>query len=118
MDVHPRRVDYLTSNMSGGNQQKVILARWMSASADILIFDEPTKGVDVGAKAEIYRLMEELVASGKSIIVVSSELPEAVGICDRIIVMCEGKIVAELEDSIDFNTDKILDHAIGGSESE
>jgi len=118
MDVHPRRVDYLTSNMSGGNQQKVILARWMSANVDILIFDEPTKGVDVGAKAEIYRLMEELVASGKSIIVVSSELPEAVGISDRIIVMCEGKIVAELEDSIDFNTDKILDHAIGGSENE
>ena len=61
MDVHPRRVDYLTSNMSGGNQQKVILARWMATDVDIIIFDEPTKGVDVGAKAEIYRLMEELV---------------------------------------------------------
>ena len=118
MDVHPRRVDYLTSNMSGGNQQKVILSRWMSTSADILIFDEPTKGVDVGAKAEIYRLMEELAANGKSIIVVSSELPEAVGISDRIMVMCEGKIVAELTDRVDFNTDKILDHAIGGSENE
>lgn len=117
MDVNPRRVDYLTRNMSGGNQQKVILARWMSASADILIFDEPTKGVDVGAKAEIYRLMEALVAEGKSIIVVSSELPEAVGISDRIMVMCDGKIVAELKDKVDFNTDKILDHAIGGSEN-
>lgn len=118
MDVHPRRIDYLTSNMSGGNQQKVILARWMSTSADILIFDEPTKGVDVGAKAEIYRLMEELVAKGKSIIVVSSELPEAVGISDRIIAMCEGKIVAQLEERVDFNIEKILDHAIGGSEDE
>lgn len=118
MDVHPRRVDYLTRNMSGGNQQKVILARWMSTSADILIFDEPTKGVDVGAKAEIYRLMEELAAEGKSIIVVSSELPEAVGISDRVMVMCEGRIVAELEDPEDFNTDKILDHAIGGSQNE
>ena len=73
MDVHPRRVDYLTSNMSGGNQQKVILARWMATDVDIIIFDEPTKGVDVGAKAEIYRLMEGLVEEGKSIIVVSSE---------------------------------------------
>ena len=69
--------------MSGGNQQKVILARWMSTDVDIIIFDEPTKGVDVGAKAEIYRLMEELVEAGKSIIVVSSELPEAMGISDR-----------------------------------
>ncbi|MGF7018463.1 ribose transport system ATP-binding protein [Lachnospiraceae bacterium PF1-21] len=118
MDVHPRRVDYLTANMSGGNQQKVILARWMSANVDILIFDEPTKGVDVGAKAEIYRLMEELVAEGKSIIVVSSELPEAVGISDRIIIMSEGKIVAELQDRVDFNTDRILDHAIGGNGNE
>ena len=90
MDVHPRRVDYMTSNMSGGNQQKVILARWMSTDVDIIIFDEPTKGVDVGAKAEIYRLMEQLVEDGKSIIVVSSELPEALVISDRMIIMSEG----------------------------
>lgn len=115
MDVHPRRVDYLTKNMSGGNQQKVILARWMSTNADILIFDEPTKGVDVAAKAEIYRLMEMLVEEGKSIIVVSSELPEAMGISDRIIVMCEGKIAVEMENRVDFNTDYILDNAIGGN---
>ena len=114
MDVHPRRVDYLTSNMSGGNQQKVILARWMSTDVDIIIFDEPTKGVDVGAKAEIYSLMEDLVAAGKSIIVVSSELPEAMGISDRIIVMSEGKITAELTSKIDFVEDSILDLAIGG----
>ncbi|MDD3339211.1 MAG: sugar ABC transporter ATP-binding protein [Lachnospiraceae bacterium] len=114
MDVHPRRVDYLTKNMSGGNQQKVILARWMSTDVDIIIFDEPTKGVDVAAKAEIYRLMEELVAEGKSLIVVSSELPEAMGISDRIIVMSEGRITAELESNVDFETDSILDFAIGG----
>ena len=114
MDVHPRRVDYLTSNMSGGNQQKVILARWMSTDVDIIIFDEPTKGVDVGAKAEIYRLMEELVEAGKSIIVVSSELPEAMGISDRIIVMSEGKVTAELTNEVDFDEDSILDLAIGG----
>ena len=110
MDVHPRRVDYMTSNMSGGNQQKVILARWMSTDVDIIIFDEPTKGVDVGAKAEIYRLMEELVEAGKSIIVVSSELPEAMGI----IIMSEGKITAELTNEVDFDEDSILDLAIGG----
>ena len=115
MDVHPRRVDYLTKNMSGGNQQKVILARWMSTNADILIFDEPTKGVDVGAKAEIYRLMEQLVEEGKSIIVISSELPEVIGVSDRIFVMCEGKITAELQNRVDFNTNYILDNAIGGN---
>ena len=115
MDVHPRRVDYLTSNMSGGNQQKVILARWMATDVDIIIFDEPTKGVDVGAKAEIYRLMEGLVEEGKSIIVVSSELPEAMGISDRIIVMSEGKVTAELTSKVDFVEDSILDLAIGGN---
>ena len=114
MDVHPRKPDYLTKNMSGGNQQKVILARWMSADTDIIIFDEPTKGVDVAAKAEIYRLMEELVAKGKSLIVVSSELPEAMGISDRLIVMSEGKIVAVKNDPEKFDTDEILDDAIGG----
>lgn len=114
LDVHPRRIDYLTVNMSGGNQQKVILARWMSTDVDIIIFDEPTKGVDVGAKAEIYRLMEELVASGKSLIVVSSELPEVMGICDRAIVMSEGRVTAELNRD-EFDSDKILDYAIGGN---
>ena len=114
MDINPKKPDYLTKNMSGGNQQKVILARWMSADTDIIIFDEPTKGVDVAAKAEIYRLMEELVAEGKSLIVVSSELPEAMGISDRLIVMSEGHISAELTDREKFDTDEILDYAIGG----
>lgn len=115
MDVHPRRIDYLTKNMSGGNQQKVILARWMSTDVDIIIFDEPTKGVDVGAKAEIYRLMEEMVAAGKSLIVVSSELPEVMGISDRIMIMCEGHISGELNRGEDYNEDVILNLAIGGN---
>ncbi len=114
LDVHPRRIDYLTVNMSGGNQQKVILARWMSTAVDVIIFDEPTKGVDVGAKAEIYRLMEELVAEGKSLIVVSSEIPEVMGISDRIIVMSEGLMTATL-DREQFDSHKILDYAIGGN---
>ena len=115
LDVHPRRIDYLTKNMSGGNQQKVILARWMSTKADIIIFDEPTKGVDVGAKAEIYRLMEEMVQSGKSLIVVSSELPEVIGISDRIFIMSEGRISGELTDKSEFVEDGMLDLAIGGA---
>lgn len=116
LDIHPNDPSYLTLNMSGGNQQKVILARWMSTNVDIIIFDEPTKGVDVGAKAEIYRLMEEMITSGKSIIVVSSELPEVMGLSDRIIVMGEGKVNAVL-DRNDFGTsDQMLDYAIGGTE--
>ncbi len=115
MDVHPRRIDYLTKNMSGGNQQKVILARWMSTDVDIIIFDEPTKGVDVAAKAEIYRLMEEMVADGKSLIVVSSELPEVMGISDRILIMCEGHINGELKRGDDYDEDAILNMAIGGN---
>ena len=115
LDINPRLPHYLTSNMSGGNQQKVILAKWMSTDVDIIIFDEPTKGVDVAAKAEIYRLMEDLVAEGKSLIVVSSELPEAMGLSDRLIVMSEGQITAELSDREAFDSDVILNYAIGGN---
>ena len=115
LDINPKLPEYLTVNMSGGNQQKVILAKWMSTDVDIIIFDEPTKGVDVAAKAEIYRLMEELVAEGKSLIVVSSELPEAMGLSDRLIVMSEGKITAELSDRDAFDSDAILNYAIGGN---
>ena len=76
--------------LSGGNQQKVVLAKWMLTDADILILDEPTRGIDVGAKAEIYGLMEEMVANGKTVIMVSSEMPEILGMSDRILVMREG----------------------------
>ncbi|EOS22777.1 hypothetical protein C806_03390 [Lachnospiraceae bacterium 3-1] len=115
LDINPNKPEYLTVNMSGGNQQKVILARWMSTDIDVIIFDEPTKGVDVAAKAEIYRLMEELVEEGKSLIVVSSELPEAMGISDRLIVMSEGKITKALTDREAFHSDEILNYAIGGN---
>lgn len=114
LEIHPNNPAYLTVNMSGGNQQKVILARWMSTDIDVIIFDEPTKGVDVAAKAEIYRLMEELVENGKSLIVVSSELPEAIGLSDRLIVMSEGRITKELTDREAFDSDAILNYAIGG----
>ena len=77
-------------NLSGGNQQKVILGRWLLTDPEILLLDEPTRGIDVGAKYEIYQLMNRLVEDGKSIIVVSSEMPELFGVCDRIMVMSNG----------------------------
>ena len=83
-------------NLSGGNQQKVLLAKWMFADPDILILDEPTRGIDVGAKYEIYCIINELVASGKSVIMISSELPEVIGMSDNIVVMFEGKITGTL----------------------
>ena len=85
-----------TKNLSGGNQQKVILGKWLACDSDIIIFDEPTRGIDVGAKQEIYLLMNKLVQEGKSIIIVSSELPEMIGMSDRVLVVCNGKITAEI----------------------
>jgi len=87
----------LLKNLSGGNQQKVVIAKWLIKDSDILIFDEPTRGIDVGAKSEIYTLMNELVKAGKSIIMISSELTEILRMSDRIVVMCEGKITGELD---------------------
>ena len=90
-------VDQLVINLSGGNQQKVVIGKWLIGDADILIFDEPTRGIDVGAKEEIYELMNRLADEGKSIIMISSELAEILRMSDRIIVMCEGKITGELD---------------------
>ncbi len=89
-------VEQLVGNLSGGNQQKVLLAKWMFADPDILILDEPTRGIDVGAKYEIYCIINDLVAAGKSVIMISSELPEVIGMSDRIYVMNEAKIVGEI----------------------
>ncbi|MBE7019445.1 MAG: sugar ABC transporter ATP-binding protein [Ruminococcaceae bacterium] len=94
-------------NLSGGNQQKVVIAKWLIRNCDILIFDEPTRGIDVGAKSEIYALMNELAQQGKSIIMISSELTEVLRMSDRIIVMCEGKITGEL-DIKDANQEEIM----------
>ena len=92
-------VEQNVGNLSGGNQQKVLLAKWMFAEPDILILDEPTRGIDVGAKYEIYCIINQLVAEGKSVIMISSEMPEILGMCDRIYVMNEGKMVGELAGS-------------------
>jgi putative multiple sugar transport system ATP-binding protein len=86
----------LAVNLSGGNQQKVVLSKWLFANPDILILDEPTRGIDVGAKFEIYTIINRLASEGKGIILISSELPEILGMSDRIYVMRNGKIVGEL----------------------
>ena len=100
-------IDQLVVNLSGGNQQKVVIAKWLVRNCDILIFDEPTRGIDVGAKSEIYHLMTELAAEGKSIIMISSEMPEVLRMSDRIIVMCEGRKTAEI-DIADATQEKIM----------
>ena len=96
--------------LSGGNQQKVVLAKWLVRDTDILIVDEPTRGIDVGAKEEIYRLLERLASEGKSIIVISSELPELLRIADRIVVMASGRITGELTNE-DASQNRIMDYA-------
>ncbi len=89
-------LEALTAGLSGGNQQKIALAKWLARSCDVLLIDEPTRGVDVGAKAEIYQLLDELACEGKALLVVSSELPELIGLCRRILVMREGRIAGEV----------------------
>jgi len=103
-------VEQLVMNLSGGNQQKVVVAKWLISNSKILIFDEPTRGIDVGAKQEIYELMNRLVREGKSIIMISSEMPEILRMSDRIIVMCEGKKTAEF-DVAEATQEKIMNAA-------
>lgn len=103
-------------NLSGGNQQKVVLAKWLGVESNVLIFDEPTRGIDVGAKLEIYKLMNELVEMGISIIMISSELPEVLAMSNRIMVMHNNKIKAVLENNEDVDQETIMYYATGGEE--
>lgn len=97
----------LVKNLSGGNQQKVIIGKWLAANSELIIFDEPTRGIDVGAKAEIYKLMNEVIANGKTILLISSEMEELMGMSDRIIVLAEGRITGELKKE-EFNQETIM----------
>ena len=112
LNIKTPNKDQLIKNLSGGNQQKVILAKWLLLSPDILIIDEPTRGIDVGAKKEIYELLNELKESGKAIIMISSDLPEVLGISDRILVMSEGKITGELNRE-EATQEKIMKLSVG-----
>ena len=109
-------MEQLLKNLSGGNQQKVIIARWLMKDSDIFIFDEPTRGIDIGAKSEIYDLIEELAANGKSIIMISSELSEIQRLSDRVVVMCEGRITNEI-DIKDATQEEIMKYATMREES-
>jgi len=111
LDVRPDDPRRLASELSGGNQQKVVLARWLLHASAVLLLDEPTRGVDVGAKADVYRVIAELAARGLAIVMVSSELAELVGFCDRILVMREGAVVAELRGE-HATEELILRHAL------
>ena len=113
LNISPPQIDRLVRNLSGGNQQKVVLAKWLCAGSNVVIFDEPTRGVDVGAKAEIYGLMDDLIAQGKAIIMVSSELPEILRMSHRILVMREGAIVKELSRA-EATKESIMFYATGG----
>jgi ribose transport system ATP-binding protein len=100
-------------NLSGGNQQKVVLAKWLHTDAQVLILDEPTRGIDVGAKREIYRLMREIADRGAAVLMISSELPEVIGVCDRILVMHEGRLAGELP--FGATEEQIMTLATGGA---
>lgn len=107
-------VEQDVGNLSGGNQQKVLLSKWMFANPDVLILDEPTRGIDVGAKFEIYCIINDLVKDGKSVVMISSELPEIMGMCDRIYVMNEGKIIAEVSGE-EATQEVIMTHIVQSS---
>lgn len=108
-------IDEVVGQLSGGNQQKVVIGKWINCDAEIYIFDEPTRGIDVGAKIEVYNIMNDLVKQGKCVIMVSSELPEVLGMADRVVVMREGRVMAEIErDSEHFNQEDIMKAAWGG----
>ncbi len=114
VQLRPPDIERPIGLFSGGNQQKAIICRWLLADAEVLIFDEPTRGIDIGAKHEIYLLIEQLADRGKTIIVVSSELPEIIRISDRVLVMREGRIVAELPHD-QLSEQAILHHAVAGT---
>ena len=117
MNVRTPTIETTIESLSGGNQQKVILAKWMVTNTDILILDEPTRGIDVGAKFEIYKLISELAKQKKAIVMVSSELPELIGMCDRIYIMAKGKIVGELKRD-EFSQETIMKFATEQQVSE
>ena len=113
MAIRPRRAGVRIRNLSGGNQQKVIIARWLQSGAKIFLFDEPTRGIDVGAKFEIHELMRRLAKQGCALLVISSELPEILALCDRVGVMREGRLVHTIDDCSELTEDLLMKYASG-----
>ena len=106
LNIKTPSIEQKVMYLSGGNQQKVVLSKWLMSDSEVIIMDEPTRGIDVGAKKEIYDIINDMASQGKGIIVVSSESEEVMGICDRIIVMCEGRITGELKKE-EFSQERI-----------
>lgn len=107
----------LARNLSGGNQQKLVLAKWLARRCEVLLFDEPTRGIDVGARYEIYALINELATAGKSILLISSDLPEVLGMADRIVVMHDGRVTGEIADARNSDQRQIMELAVRGEEA-
>jgi inositol transport system ATP-binding protein len=106
----------IVKTLSGGNQQKIVLAKWLLNDPEIILLDEPTRGIDIGAKAEIYKIIAQLAEQGKTIIMISSELEELLGLCDRIMVLYHGKVTAEFERDA-FDAEKIIKAAMGNTDA-
>ena len=112
LNIKTPGADKIVGQLSGGNQQKVVIAKWLATKPKIIILDEPTRGIDIGAKAEIYQIIDELCASGMAIIMISSELPEIINMCDRVCVVANGQIQGELSQS-ELTQEKIMKLATG-----
>jgi ribose transport system ATP-binding protein len=112
LDIRTASVDTLVGTLSGGNQQKVVLAKWLSMTPRVVIFDEPTRGIDVGSKSEIYKLMRGLADAGVAVLMISSDMEEVVGVSDRIVVMREGRIAGFLERAA-FSEENVMRLAVG-----
>jgi ribose transport system ATP-binding protein len=114
LDMRIASLEQVAINLSGGNQQKLVMAKWLFRNAEVLMLDEPTRGIDVGAKAEIQDLLRRLAAAGKAILVVSSEVPELVALCDRILVLWRGQLAGEVSRD-EASEERILSLACGES---
>ena len=114
LDVRTPGIETPVGRLSGGNQQKVVLGRWLQARPRVFVMEEPTRGIDVGAKVEVYRLMEELAESGAAILLVSSEMPEILSMSDRILTIADGRLTAEFRRG-EATQEAVLDRAIGES---
>jgi ribose transport system ATP-binding protein len=114
LDIKTPSIKQIVRNLSGGNQQKVVLAKWLYADAKLIVFDEPTRGIDIGSKEEIYRSMVDLARQGKYVLMVSSDMPELIAMCDRIVVMKKGRVAAVLGKE-EISEENILTYSIGGT---
>ena len=110
-DVRTPSIDTSARALSGGNQQKLVLAKWLQRNCEVIVIDEPTRGIDVGAKYEIYLLINELAAAGKAIVMISSELPEVLGIADRVLVMRQGRVSGEIDDPQNATQEQVMELA-------